>query len=92
MPFDASPLPRRAQILLGALEILRSEGWCQGTARSDDGRYCMYAAIREAGGLRSIGEFNAMKITYPASFNDAPGRTFEEVEKWFLRRIAKSLR
>src|SRR5678809_1203277 len=87
MPFDATALPWRAEVLTTALEILRKRGWCQGINQKK-GAVCIYWAIREAGYHRNIEELG---IPWPADFNDAPGRTFAEVEDWMLDRIAEAM-
>jgi hypothetical protein len=91
MPFDAAIYPRREQVLLGALDLLRTYGWCQDRTLSGTGGFCMAAAIREVGSLYRTGDFDALGIPWPAEFNDVPGRTFAEVEQWFLDRIAEPL-
>jgi hypothetical protein len=91
MPFDATPLPYRATVLLGALELLRTRGWCQGHAHGDDGRLCLFSAIREAGNLVVSGDFDRIGIPWPVPFNDTPGTTFEKVEQWLLDRIDEAM-
>lgn len=87
MPFDATPLPWQAKVLVDALGYLRTHGWCP-QPRDDEGRVCIYNAIRAVGYHRNIEDLG---IPWPAQFNDVPGRTFAEVETWLLDRIAEAM-
>lgn len=92
MPFDATPIPNKARVLIDALELLRTQGWCQEATTDGTGRLCLFGAIRQAGNLRTSWDFDALGIPWPTDFNDAPGRTFAEVEQWMLDRIADAIR
>lgn len=72
-------------MLRRAKEIIREHGWCQGTNRDLEGRYCIYAAMREAGGWRNWGNLG---LPWPAQWQDEPGRTVEEVYAWLDEQIA----
>lgn len=85
MPFDPTPLPWQATVLLDALEYMRRWGWNPTGQHDSTGRVCIYHAIRAVGYHRNIEELG---IPWPADFNDALGRTFEEVEQWMQEQIS----
>jgi hypothetical protein len=87
MPFDATPLPWQAKVLVDALTYMRTNGWCP-APRDDRGGVCIYNAIRAVGYHRNIEDLG---IPWPAAWNDEPGRTWEEVEQWMLDRISEAL-
>ena len=66
-------------------DVLRRDGWCQGTGTDRAGRHCAGGAI---GGAFSISEVDAFAAFHTAAvkeqpflsrWNDTPGRTKEEV-------------
>lgn len=69
-------------------ELLEARGWCQGEATSPDGRHCIIGALdmvtHPAGGTDLYWDTQAFlrKVLGGsiAVWNDAPGRTFEEVK------------
>ena len=79
-------------MLLKAAEIVRA-GWCQYAAKDDAGNVCMLGAVGRALGFEPPGElvhpatsrnetYLLIKSKLPsglAFWNDAPGRTAEEV-------------
>jgi hypothetical protein len=103
MPFDG--VPNRARVLADALDLLHCRGWCKGMLKDEDGRLCSIGAILAvqgmflnsyrpriglglaAEGCQAIG----LSPWTISSFNDAPERTFAEVEAWFEKRIAAAL-
>lgn len=64
-------------------ELIRQKGWCQGDAYSPRGGLCMYAALVDGHFDAKSKEFKALKksINHESIviWNDAPGRTAEEV-------------
>ncbi len=87
MPLDATNFDQqdwRIPLLLQAKQIIRERGWCQGATYSA-GRVCMLSAVRSAGYLRNWGDLG---IPWPVQWQDAPGRTVEEVYAWFDEQIA----
>jgi len=94
------PTGLRATDVERAVELLDERGWCQGTLVDSDGRMCALGAVglaqKERGHPRSIGD--TLYLGYlvdmtngVASYNDAPGRTKEEVQD-LLMAVAKKLR
>lgn len=66
--------PRRtpvAAILHGALQHILRDGWCAGSMRDQDGRRCLYGAIRAQGGSRSD-EAAAMDLLMDAIRREYP--------------------
>src|SRR5690242_9950985 len=91
MPLDGTNFGRReraAAILRDALGLIRERGWCQGVPQDGVGRLCIFGAIREAGGLRTVDDWNALGVPWPVFFNDAPGRTQAQAEAWLEDQIA----
>lgn len=77
-----------------AAEIIRAKGWCQGKMYDDDGRCCALGAIRAAAPFGDrfkelIDAFTNYGTDGVIKFNDADGRTKEEVLEVF-DRIANS--
>ena len=90
MPLDGTTFDRRernAAVLRDALVLLRKFGWCQGRSLDSAGRFCLFGAIRRAGGLRTWADWKAIGIPSPVPFNDAPGRTQAEAESWLEEQI-----
>ena len=73
-------------LLWRAKQIIRRNGWCQNTSRDEEGRYCIYAAMRAAG---SWPNWTQLRLPWPAEWQDDPGRTVEDVYAWFDHEIAK---
>lgn len=78
-------LTAEAKLLLDAADCIEKYGWCQGHAQDDKGRVCVlgamvYGAASYEDWQRAIDKIirqtNVLEI---ASWNDAPGRTMEEV-------------
>lgn len=77
-----SNLPKTAQTLLKAADIIRERGWCQNTLEDDDGHVCAVNAIILAGGLGSGASGLVRDFVGAGSlvgWNNAPERTAEEV-------------
>ncbi len=82
-----APLAPEKRILLKAADILREYGWCQDAIEHPDGRRCALGAIAMAARVLGLKEYfhaeRAMEKMLPnetvPSWNDAPGRTAEEV-------------
>lgn len=90
MPLDGTNFEQQDEVLdllRRALALLRKHGWCQREAVSGDGRICLFEAIRKAGSLRTVTDWDALGIPWPVGFNDAPGRTQAEVEAWLEEQI-----
>ncbi len=81
-----------------ALEI-DMRGWTQGATQRDDGSVCMIGALRHALGWNDFESGNKGRYLLtgnglsciPVNFNDAPGRTADEV-KFVLRLRAAEIR
>ena len=81
------------EILSGAADLIEAKGWCQGMAVDEVGGVCMGRAIFDAAGMHervwvwdaSVPIQQAIDAVAqeigdsPAPWNDAPGRTKEEV-------------
>jgi hypothetical protein len=78
------------QILLDAIDVIEQRGWCQGAFQDDDSKQvCMLGAIRIATWDKVIYPVHpayaqacnatGMNGTMIAQWNDASGRTKEEV-------------
>ena len=94
MPFDGTKVDKTGKLLLAAADLLQAEGWVQGSMRRYGGR-CVVGAISDAGCPRATAQqlnraYNralALAGTNLPFWNDAPGRTKEEVIN-LLRRAA----
>jgi hypothetical protein len=65
-----------------AWQILERDGWCQGNWTNPIGQRCLASALEAADvslSLTQIREFVALTGTTLTAWNDAPGRTAEEV-------------
>jgi hypothetical protein len=75
-----------------AAELLRQDGWCQGTSRKPTGERCLMNAVRGATGytqntILNSGRYGDVRsrlieklgVPYPAIWNDDSMRTKEEV-------------
>jgi hypothetical protein len=74
-----------------AADLLRRDGWCQGTSRKSTGERCLMNAVRTASGSyedeNAVDRLNnilsrlqlKLNMTFPAYWNDVKGRTVEEV-------------
>ena len=89
MPFDATPITKTARVLLAAADLIERDGWVQGITRCHAGR-CMIGAVSDAAPARfdlwpaieRINETLGRPFADPATvayWNDAPGRTRDEV-------------
>lgn len=100
-----TPMPPRREfevrMLLIALEKARAliaRGWCQNTQIDADGNVCVVGAIKLAAGVEHISVYRHLGFTmdtsrpnetWPAVWNDAPGRTQAEVLARFDAAIAR---
>lgn len=75
-----------AALLQRAKALIASCGWCQDTTHDRDGRYCIYGAMRAAGGWRN---WRDLGLPWPAQWQDEPGRTVEEIHAWFDEQIGR---
>lgn len=94
--------PTVADILTQAADLLEERGWCQNRAEDRDGHFCAVGALDAAlgvvepyltlGGLFSeaVRALRAHIGTSVVCWNDAPGRTADEVIG-LLRRAAAQL-
>lgn len=77
------PLPEKVgdNVFARAAEIIEKRGWCQGGIGMHGKRVCAFWAIEFAGGatMAHIRKMNAATGMSIAAWNDAPGRTKEEV-------------
>lgn len=80
------------QDLTGTLDLLRKDGWCQGSFGFYDSEpHCLLGALSKSmdgsSALRAVKqEIAPMEMVV---WNDTPGRTFEEVEALLQRVIDK---
>lgn len=75
--------------LLAAAEYIRQHGWCQNQVETHDGRVCTVGAMgkvtihkREmdcSAAAKRFVDFNKIEPGFIGRWNDAPGRTKEEV-------------
>jgi hypothetical protein len=96
MPFDGIRVSKQARILIDALELLRRDGWCQNRGKNHRGHRCILGAIYDIDRpfhqqLLVPSHAGADTIISIIEFNDAPKRTFAEIEAWFEERIAAAL-
>lgn len=98
MPFDGGRLSETAAHLLRAKRCIEERGWAKGVYR-DGGRRCGVAAVWDTA-LRGQFSFPALRMlraVLPDGFGhvepwqDAPGRTIEEVYAAFDRAIALAM-
>jgi len=75
-----------ARDLENAATLLRERGWCQNQYRRDDGACCAMGAIEATAGVSSRRALAAERLLlerlgckYVEEWNDAPGRTADEV-------------
>lgn len=84
-------LTLQQQIFLNAASLIEKRGWCQGRAMDGKGRVCLMQAIGRAAGELGVDTFRTSGV-WPfveevhsrlrrggTAWNDAPGRTKEEV-------------
>ena len=83
-------------MLTAAADLLEEKGWIRGTGVDDQGRHCLVAALSDAadsfpGGDAYWPALEAVQQRVPGGWvvrwNDAPGRTAEQVIA-LLRRVA----
>lgn len=85
MPFDGTNYETQ-DVLLRARERVAVHGWCQGR-EAVEGRVCLVGALRHAAGANErLFEGAMVALAGPganpislALYNDAPGRTKEEI-------------
>lgn len=66
--------------LLEAAEYIRQHGWCQHDYMASDGRVCLYGALRDLPeNSPALAEIMRAVDRKPEWWNDAPGRTEQEV-------------
>lgn len=83
---------KTSEVLRAAKKRLVERGWCQGTFEDGEGRCCSIGAINRASppcgqwpALLSFGDVVGGSVFV---WNDAPGRTLEEVLAAFDKAIA----
>ena len=102
VPHEAQPLAEPDPVLLRAAEVVRERGLCQGPWRAE-GPLCAAGAIGEAGRdhglartemeaqvLRFARSLGGSAVSHVHVWNDAPGRTAEDVSE-ALERAAYGL-
>jgi hypothetical protein len=69
------------QHLLDAAQYIREHGWCQRTIRDEEGRVCLIGALQSVEGWENSVAPTMLRriISCIPSWNNAPGRTKEEV-------------
>lgn len=77
-------LTKQQQILLDAAQYIRVHGWCQGYLKDGTGGVCVLGAITTVHKDpylmgASIEKLEAYIHSWPAKWNDVPGRTKEQV-------------
>jgi hypothetical protein len=78
MPFDATPLTKGGLRLMAAADLIEQVGWCRKAGRSREG-ICAGIAIAQAGAIDLLPHVEAQTGWGIAAWNDAPGRTKEQV-------------
>lgn len=93
MPRDVNAkIDEVGETLLRAADLLETEGWCQKSGRKD-GKRCAAVAIEDAAPSYEVEDsawlrvYRALGGTSIVCWNDAPGRTQEDVTA-FLRSVA----
>jgi hypothetical protein len=102
MPFDGTSFTNKDEVLLCLQQsrAIVAQGWCQGDATDENGSVCMIGAVGvmyHSVGPRAFQESLALlsqetrRLGYAtiAGYNDALGRTIEDVLAVFDRVISK---
>lgn len=78
------------QTLIEVRQLLIDKGWCQHFSENDLGQYCLMGALSIVGDPNDEAYIYLYPLTnYGVSrWNDAPGRTFEEVIALLDKAIA----
>lgn len=90
-----SVAPEVRDVLLGAAEVIAERGWCQGRYLDSSGAVCIEGSLRRAAQPSHDHLFEACLAVDRnvgrdiVAWNDAPGRTAEEVIAK-LREVAAS--
>lgn len=82
-----------ATVLREARELLVRDGWCQGEYRAGNGRLCLVGAVFSATPYpaSALGRLEAIQ-SGALGWNDAPGRTVDEVLALLDRAIGEAER
>lgn len=100
MPFDAATQESElVRDLRAARAYLVEHGWCQGRGRDDAGRVCAIGAFNaviapipgNGGRVRAVAAALSMLSEGILTWNDAPGRTVDDVLALYDRAIDRAL-